>query len=184
LQSTRYRDITVTDLARKAGGVPGTFYQYFPDIDAAILALAEETAESGAQLRNLLRDRPATVAGEYPAIERLVDAFLEFWRENESVLRVIDLYALEDDQRFRKIRVKMLNSVTRALADVSGHNGLASAGNVDPMAMAGTLVGLLAHVSAHQSGFPAWGIALADVRQSVSRLVFWGVTGQQPPPAS
>jgi AcrR family transcriptional regulator len=179
LASTRYRDITVTDLARKAGGVPGTFYQYFPDLDAAILALAEETAESGAQLRKLIQDGPATAADEYRAIGRLVDAFLEFWRENEPVLRVIDSFALEDDQRFRKIRVRMLNSVTRALADLSAHSGQPA--GVDPMAMAGTLVGLLAHVSAHQGGFPVWGIALADVRESVLRLVYWGISGQAPP---
>ena len=41
---TSFRDLKVVDIAREAGTSPATFYQYFPDVEAAILALAEDMA--------------------------------------------------------------------------------------------------------------------------------------------
>lgn len=175
LETSRYRDITVTDVAHRAGGVPGTFYQYFPDIDHAVLAIAVEVAESGARLRDLVPHDGSAIGAEDAAIERLVDGFLEFWRDNEAVLRMVDLAALEGDPRFRQVRVVMLNGIAQALADVRRRLGSAD-DDLDPMSMSGTLVGLLAHVSAHQEGFGAWGIDLHDVRTSVTCLIRWGLT--------
>lgn len=181
LDESRYRDITVADLARRAGGVPGTFYQYFPDIEAAILALAMETAEEGAQLREKLTPAVAGEAKLYDAIAGLVDAYYEFWDKNEAILRVIDLAAMEGDERFRAIRVKMLNTVTLAIAKISEAHIPASQRQVDPVAMAGTITGMLAHIAAHQDGFESWGIRGSDVRHSLTRLAYWGITGDEPP---
>jgi hypothetical protein len=54
--------------------------------------------------------------------------------------------------------------------------------NVDPMATAGVLVGLLAQIAGHQSGFEAWDINFGDVREAMIRLIYWGVTGPKVPP--
>jgi hypothetical protein len=43
------------------------------------------------------------------------------------------------------------------------------------------LVATLANVAAHQHSFEAWGIRAADVRISVARQVFSGITGQRAP---
>jgi hypothetical protein len=73
----------------------------------------------------------------------------------------------------------MLNAMTRALAEeirrLHGDNRL------EPMAMAGVLVGLLAQIAGHQSGFEAWDIKFTDVRESMIRLIYWGVTGPRVP---
>src|SRR3546814_16863951 len=50
LDTTSYRDVKVIDIAREAGTSPATFYQYFSDVEAAILVLAEEMARRGAHL--------------------------------------------------------------------------------------------------------------------------------------
>ena len=50
------------------------------------------------------------------------------------------------------------------------------------MAVAGTLVSMLAHTAAHQYGFEFWGIRTAKLRESMARQVSWGVTGITPPP--
>ena len=47
LEDTSYRDLKVVDIAREAGTSPATFYQYFPDVESAILALAEDMATDG-----------------------------------------------------------------------------------------------------------------------------------------
>jgi hypothetical protein len=49
------------------------------------------------------------------------------------------------------------------------------------MAMASALVSMLAHVAAHQPGFEAWDMHVSDLRESMVRLVFWGVTGPKVP---
>ena len=56
------RDLRVVDIARAVGTSPATFYQYFRDVEEAVLALAEEVGEQTAPLGELL-ERPWTGAG-------------------------------------------------------------------------------------------------------------------------
>jgi len=53
--------------------------------------------------------------------------------------------------------------------------------DVEPRATAGALVAMLAHVAAHRYGFEFWGIRTRDLRVSMARSLYWGVTGQRPP---
>lgn len=57
LSSSPYRDVKVIDVARKAGTSPATFYQYFPDVEGAVLEIAEEMAKEGAGLTELVGGR-------------------------------------------------------------------------------------------------------------------------------
>ena len=116
LASTPYRDLKVTDITRAAGTSPATFYQYFVDIEAILLAVAEQTVEEGRQLASLITDKPWKGASGVTSAEVLVDGFLEFWRDHRSTLRVVDLLSTEGDRRFRHLRVVMLNAMTKALA--------------------------------------------------------------------
>jgi AcrR family transcriptional regulator len=183
LVSTPYRELTVIDISREAGTSPATFYQYFVDIEAAMLALAEQVADAGAELSNLVDARPWRGVSGWRNAEGLVDGFLAFWLEHQPVLRVVDLLTEEGDQRFRRVRVRMLNAITRALADVAeeAQTRAGRQAEVAPMAMAGALVSMLAHVASHQAGFEAWDIHVADLRQAMVRLVFWGVVGPKVP---
>ena len=54
LASTSYRDVTVIDVARLAGTSPATFYQYFPDIQAAVVELAGDFDVPVPALRTVL----------------------------------------------------------------------------------------------------------------------------------
>ncbi|MFL6205567.1 MAG: TetR/AcrR family transcriptional regulator, partial [Acidimicrobiales bacterium] len=51
---------------------------------------------------------------------------------------------------------------------------------LDPMAVAGALVSMLAHTAAHQYGFEFWGIRTAQLREAMARQVSWSVTGITP----
>jgi AcrR family transcriptional regulator len=174
----------VVDIAREAGTSPATFYQYFADVEAAILVLAEEMAQQGQHLTAIITDGSWMGAHAFETSLALVDAFLAFWDDHRPVLRVMDLATDEGDGRFQKIRVRLLNDITSALADVTRASqvggGLPQA--LEPMAVAGTLVSMLAHTAAHQYGFEFWGIRTAKLRESMARQVSWGVTGITPPP--
>jgi AcrR family transcriptional regulator len=183
LRATSYRDVKVIDIAREAGTSPATFYQYFPDVEAAILVLAEQMAVEGTQLADLARDGPWKGNAGFETATALVDAMLDFWDEHRAVLRVVDLNTEEGDARFRQIRVRFLASITDALAEV--FHRFQEAGRhpaeLEPRASAGALVSMLAHVAAHRYGFEFWGIRTRDLRASMARQLYWGITGQKPP---
>ncbi len=182
LTTTSYRDVKVIDIAREAGTSPATFYQYFADVEAAILVLAEEMAQQGQHLTEIITDGSWTGGDAFTTSLELVDAFLSFWDDHRPVLRVVDLATDEGDGRFQKIRVRLLNDITKALADVTrrAQSGGGLPKGLDPMAVAGTLVSMLAHTAAHQYGFEFWGIRTADLRATMARQLAWGVTGQKP----
>jgi len=183
LRSTGYRDLKVIDIAREAGTSPATFYQYFADVEAAILVLAEQMARDGHRLSTLIREGSWRATSGVDTATRLCDAFLEFWDEYRSILRVMDLATEEGDRRFHQIRTRLLNEVTVALSETIAHHqddGRPSPAAADPTATAAVLVSMLAHVAAHQYGFEFWGIRTKDLRESMARQIYWGVTGKKP----
>jgi AcrR family transcriptional regulator len=184
LRSTSYRDIKVVDIAREAGTSPATFYQYFPDVEAAILVLADEMVSTGVERFADLVNR-STWRGRsgYDAAEALADAVLTFWEEHQPVLRVVDLATDEGDGRFANVRTRLLNDLNNALAAAVRDQQKAGRGQqgLDPNAVAGVLVAMLAHVAAHRLGFEFWGVRTDELRETMARIVHWSITGQKPP---
>jgi AcrR family transcriptional regulator len=183
LRTTSYRDLKVVDIAREAGTSPATFYQYFPDVEAAIVVLAEEMAKQGRQFAEHVRTTTWKGRAGYDDCVALADQFIRFWEEHQPVIRVVDLATEEGDGRFANVRTHLLNDLYNALAEAIGE--MKAAGrhpeDVDPMATAGVLVSMLAHVAAHRFGFEFWGVRTSDLRTSMARILFWAVTGQKPP---
>jgi len=180
LATSSFRDLKVTDVTREAGTSPATFYQYFPDIETAVLAIAEQMVDEGARLRACVTDASWKSGDAYETAAGVVDGFLRFWEQHQALLRVMDLTTLEGDPRFHDMRVQMLNSVTVALADVI-ENVRKTRNDAEATAMAGALVAMLAHNAAHQAGFESWDIHVKDLRKALTDLLFWGVTQRKPP---
>ncbi|MFP8963403.1 TetR family transcriptional regulator [Streptomyces nanhaiensis] len=182
LSSSPYRDVRVIDVARRAGTSPATFYQYFPDVEGAVLELAEEMSKESSSLSELATDRQWTGRAGWQTAEELVDGLLSFWRENDAILRVVDLGAAEGDKRFSKIRTKVLNGITGPLADSIGK--LQSKGKADPdispAAVAGSLVSMLASVAGQQKAAQSWGAKKSDLKPNLAYLLYLGVTGRKP----
>jgi AcrR family transcriptional regulator len=178
LGTTSYRNIKVIDIAREAGTSPATFYQYFPDVEQAVLVLAEEVAHDAVQLTQLVRGDWRPDAGAATA-RALVEGFMDFWEGHRSVLRVVDLATEEGDLRFQRLRVRALNALTESLREaIAGQQAAGNLdANIDPMATAGVLVSMLAHVGSHRYGFEFWGIRTAKLIESLTRILHWTVTG-------
>ncbi|MEV8045873.1 TetR family transcriptional regulator [Streptomyces griseoluteus] len=182
LSSSPYRDVKVIDVARKAGTSPATFYQYFPDVEGAVLEIADSMAAESAELTELLAGRTWTGKAGWQTAQDLVDGFLDFYRRHDAILRVVDLAAAEGDKRFNKLRMRILNAVHGSLSEAITE--LKSKGRVDkdvnPAAIAGSLVTMLSSVAAHQKGFTAWGVKQADIKPNLALLIYLGVTGKKP----
>ena len=182
LASTSYRDVTVIDVARQAGTSPATFYQYFPDIQTAVVELANDVLKESGTLKDLASGSSWTGRSGSVAAAALVDGFLDFWREHDAILRVVDTAAAEGDRRFARIRMKLLNSVVSALSDAIAElqRGGKVDGEVPATATAGALVTMLAASAAHTRAFDSWSVKDGELRAGLTRLVAWGVTGRKP----
>ena len=191
LATTSWRSVKVTDIARQAQTSPATFYQYFANVEQAIQVLAEAMVDQAGQLADLVGGDWSEEASWDTALT-VTEGFLGYWEDNRAVFRVVDLATEEGEGQLRGIRVRALNAVTVALAQViataspSPEGGPAGAtcspaGN-DPMAVAGTLVAMFASVSAHRYGFEFWGIRTRNLIDTQARTLHWAVTGRQAPP--
>ena len=181
LGTTSWRDIKVIDIASAAGTSPATFYQYFANVEQVILVLAEELGEEVESLVALMHGPWKGDKGWDTAVS-FVQAFLDYWERHRSVFRVVDLATEEGDLRFGGMRTRALNGVTVAIADVieaRRQEGRSPA--ADSMAMAGSLVAMMAQVASHRYGFEFWGIRTAGLIESQASLLYWSVTGRKPP---
>lgn len=175
LDEHAYRDVTVTEIAKEAGTSPATFYQYFSDVEDVVLALADELVSVAApQLATRVRNGKWESETAWDSALSLSDAFIALWASHRSVLRLIDLANDEGDSRFREVRTRLLAPTTNALVEV-----LQNRKNVtDPLAEAGVLVSMLAHVAAHEQGLQSWGANPLELRRSMARILYVTLTGQ------
>ncbi len=155
LSSMSYRNVRVTDVVREVGTSPATFYQYFADVETAVLALATDAAKESAGLKTA--GAGARSAGA--AVDNVLAAAAKFAKDNAAVLRVIETAAAEGDKRFAKVRTTLSGNIAGALTSVGGKTNEV-ADNAD------ALVPLLLSGSAGAA--------------AVRRLAHWGLTGRKP----
>lgn len=178
LESQGVRDLRVVDIAREVGTSPATFYQYFRDVEEAVLALTAEVGEELAPVDELLQ-RSWTGPSGLDAAREMVDAFIRYWDEHRAVLRTRNLAAQEGDPRFRQVRNNSLRPLTDHLAAAvaaSQAEGCVST-DISPMAAAAALVALLERMAAFHRDLETLGITRADVVETTARIVHQTVTG-------
>lgn len=174
LESNGLRDLRVVDIARAVGTSPATFYQYFRDVEEAVLALAEAVGEQTAPLGELLEPRWSGEAGLDRA-RQLVDGFLRYWDGHRAILRTRNLAAQEGDQRFRDVRNASLQPITEGLSRKVGEHAPAG---LKPYAAAAALVAMMERMAAFHVDLEAYGVARDEVVETTARIVFQTVTGR------
>ena len=171
LSSSPYRDVKVIDVARKAGTSPATFYQYFPDVEGAVLespskwrrrapALTELVAEPLLGRQGRLADRggtrrrlPRLLAQErrHPARGRPRRG-----RGRQAVL--------QDPDEDPELRQQLPHGVGQgAPGQGQGRQGRQSGGD-----RRFALVAMLAAVASHQKGFQTWGVKQAELKPNLA----------------
>lgn len=182
IATTSWRSVKVIDIAREAGTSPATFYQYFENVEQAILVLAEGLTEDAADLVALVEGSWRGDQG-WETATQVVDGFMAYWERHRAVIRVVDLATEEGDLRFQGMRTRALNAVTVTLAGViaSASGDRRREGEPDPMATASVLVSMMAHVAAHRYGYEFWGMRTSSLADSQARILYWTVTARRPP---
>jgi AcrR family transcriptional regulator len=179
LESDGILDLRVVEVARKVGTSPATFYQYFANVEEAVLALAAEAGEKILDLVPLV-DQPWNSVRALDLARALVDGFISQWDLNRGVLRTRDMAAQEGDARFRRVRNQSLSHITDRLGDRVADNQ--AAGRVSPelapYAAASAMVAMMSRMAAYHYEFEDRGVSRAAMVETVSRILFQTVTGR------
>jgi AcrR family transcriptional regulator len=167
------RDVRVVDIAREVGTSPATFYQYFGDVESAVLALAEEVGEQAAPLGELL-ERPWDDATGLDHARELVDGFMTYWDRHRAVLRTRNLAAQEGDERFREVRNRALSRLTEGFARKVARDGPPE---LSPYAAAAAMVAMMERLAAFQVDLgERYGTSRADVVETTARILYQTVS--------
>ena len=178
LETHGIRDLRVVDIARSIGSSPATFYQYFRDVETAVLALAEEVGDEIGPLAALL-DPPWDAMHGLDDARALVDGFVGYWDRHRAVLRTRNLAAQEGDERFREVRHRTLRDfMSRLTAKIAEAR---AAGRVvdemSPVAASAALVALIERMAAFQRELEPIGITRADLVETTARIIHQTVVG-------
>jgi AcrR family transcriptional regulator len=180
LEDRGVRDLRVVDIARSVGTSPATFYQYFRDVEEAVLVLAEEVGEDLAPVGELLAGDWR--GGDSRALSRaLVEAFVGYWDDHRAVLRTRNLAAQEGDVRFRVIRNESLRPLFDGLADKvveAQRRGRVDAA-ITPLAAASALVAMMERMAAFHADLEPLGVPRGDLVETTARIIDWVVSGDQ-----
>jgi AcrR family transcriptional regulator len=180
LETNGILDLKVVDVARKVGTSPATFYQYFANVEEAVLALADEVGEKILELVPLV-DQPWKGPRSLELARQLVDGYIKQWDADRAVLRTRDLTAQEGDSRFRAVRNRSLSHLTDRLAERIAENQ--EAGRVSPeisaYAAASSMVSMMGRMATYQHDFEGRGVSRSEMVETVARILCQTVTGRR-----
>ena len=176
------RDIKVVDIAKKVGTSPATFYQYFKDVEAAALCLAEEAVEEMPAVVELI-DRTWRGQKGLDNAREIVDRFVHHWDDHRAVLLLRNLAADEGDRRFQKVRREALTPVLEHLArqvEASQKAGRIAL-ELSPYAAAAALASILERLAAYHKELEYFGVTRKQLVETCARILFQTVTGRSSP---
>lgn len=180
LETRAIRDVRVVDIARAVGTSPATFYQYFADVESAVLVLADEVADELDPIAALL-DEPWRGKAGLDGARQLVDSFVSYWDRYRAILRVRNLASEEGDKRFREVRVRTLSRITERLRKQIVESQAAGrvATEVQPYAAAAGLVAMLERMAAYHVSLEDRGLSREDLVETLARVIHGTVTGKR-----
>jgi len=170
--------LRVVDITRAVGTSPATFYQYFADVEEAILVLADEATDDIEVLRPHLAETWDDTAGRAHAAA-FVDAFMEYWDRHRVILRVRDLRAEEGDQRFWAVRQRGYSVVVPAFtAKVEEAQGAGRiSGELNSYAAASAAMSMMERLVTYQSQFKRRGVSKEAMAATLAVILHETVTG-------
>lgn len=178
LATQRLRDLRVIDVARRVGTSPATFYQYFEDLEAAVLELAERAALEMPPIVAEIRGSFGAEQG-LPRARRVVEAFIAHWDAHRAVLRVRNLASEEGDGRFLGVRRRVHGPVIEALAEQVRRAQAAGrvVPEIHPYAAAAALAAILERLAAYHPELRAFGVTREHLVETSARILLRTLRG-------
>jgi len=114
LQEAGLRDLSVAKIARAAETSPATFYLYFKDVEAVVLAAAQSASPLTPKAIKLL-EAPWSREDAYPQALAFLREYTNFWIEHGAVLLVRNLEADRGNKPFYDERMRTSLPILNAL---------------------------------------------------------------------
>ena len=178
LSELSLRDLRVVDIARSVGTSPATFYQYFRDVEDAVLFLAKQASAEMPGIVTLLE-------GDWEGSHGLdlaratVDAFIRHWDAHQAVLRVRNLASDEGDARFLDVRRQAMSPILAGLAKnierFQKQGALHS--DLNPHAAAAAMASILERLAAYHNELEGIGVTREELVETSARILHRTVTG-------
>lgn len=170
--------LRVVDITREVGTSPATFYQYFPDVEEAILVLAEEATDDIEKLEPYIQT-PWNDADRVGHVQEFVDAFMEYWDQHRVILRVRDLRAEEGDERFWAVRRRgyaaIIPELTRKIEEAQSSGRVSS--ELNSYAAAAAAMAMLERLLTYRSVFRRRGVTKEAMAATLAAILYETVTG-------
>lgn len=172
-------ELKIVDITREVGSSPATFYQYFVDVDAALLALANmATADELPLVSHLASgwddDDGLARAGQF------VDAYTKFWDDHNAVLRVRNLKAEEGDPAFREARSKanllLIQSMMKMVEQAQTAGRLPA--TMHPFVTATAMIATIERLLPYRAEIARRGAPAESLRDTIAILLHRSLTGR------
>lgn len=175
-------DLKVIDVAREVGTSPATFYQYFADVEDAILCLAAELVERVPEFAGQIDGRWVDDDG-LDRCRALVASYTGFWDEHGAVLRIMHLRADEREPRFRRVRNEYNNQFMVVMVERvrEGQSAGRLPPGMDPDATAGAMLSVLDRLPSYRESFEKRGTSREAMVETIARILFGTLTGVRTP---
>lgn len=172
-------ELKIVDITREVGSSPATFYQYFVDVDAALLALAEQATHDEAPLVSHLSSGWEGEDGVERAGE-FVDAYTRFWDDHSAVLRVRNLKAEEGDPKFREVRSKahllVIEAMTKMIVQAQRDGRLPL--TINPFVTSTAMIAIIERLLPYRNEIARRGATAVALRDTVTMLLYRSLTGR------
>jgi len=172
-------ELKVVDITREVGSSPATFYQYFNDVDAAILALIDQATRDEDSLVSHLQSGWDGDDGLEQACA-FVDAYTTYWDDHSAVLRVRNLKAEEGDRAFREARTKaylvIVESMVRMVQQAQRAGRLPD--NIHPFVTATAMLAMIERLLPYRNEIARRGASAAALRDTMAALLYRSLTGR------
>ncbi len=172
-------ELRIVDITREIGSSPATFYQYFVDVDAAILALTELATLDEAPLVSHLSD-PWQDGDGLQRAQAFVDAYITFWDDHSAVLRVRNLKAEEGNAAFREARSRanlvLIPSMGHMVEQAQAAGRLPA--EMHPFVTATAMIAMIERLLPYRNEIARRGAPSSSMRDTLAMLVYRSLTGR------
>ena len=155
-----------------------SFYQYFSDVEEAILVLADEATDEIVTVEPLL-ERSWTDTDGLANVDAFVEALMEYWEAHSVILRVRDLRAEEGDKRFWAVRTRgyaaIVPALTTKIEEAQAAGRLTQ--EINPYAAASAAMAMLERLFTYQSVFRRRGVTKEAMTTTLGAMLHSTVTG-------
>jgi AcrR family transcriptional regulator len=178
LEEKPMRDLRVIDIARRVGSSPATFYQYFKDVEDAVVHLADEASKRTPEMVDLIRGDWSGQAG-YERARKLVELTIEHWDRHAPVLRVRNNASDEGEPRFIEVRRRAMLPLVQAFGEALVANrgrdrerrAESHAGVVHPTVGGSALVSVLDRLAMYHANIEEMGATREELVETSATLL-------------